>query len=260
MSKDKDSNFGKYKYEKGKIYKLCCKDPTITEFYVGSTLNQYKRKNAHKSVCNNPNRSGYNIRLYQFIRDNGGFDNWDLVVLEEYPAENKNELTWKEREWIELLKPVLNSIRPIATTEENREKRRESKKIYCENNREQISEINKIYHENNREQISERKKIYHENNREKIIEYQKIYRENNKEKLSEINKIYHENNREQISERKKIYHENNKEKLSERQKIYYENNREKIIEKSRERVKCDICDKDLVRSYLSNHKKRIHST
>ena len=222
MSKDKDSNFGKYKYEKGKIYKLCCKDPAITEIYIGSTLNQYKRKNVHKSDCNNPNRKLYNMRLYQFIRDNGGFDNWNLIILEEYPAENKNELVWKEREWIEQLKPVLNSMnRPIITTEEYRE-----------------------YH-----------KEYRKNNSEQLREYHKEYRKNNSEKISENQKIYYEENSEQRREYHKKWYEENSEKVRESKKKYYQ----KKNEKNKERVKCDICNKDLAKGSLLRHKKRIHN-
>eukprot|EP01080_Neovahlkampfia_damariscottae_P013297 gene13297-12127_t len=37
----------------GYIYKLCCKDPNVTEFYVGSTKNIRRRKCQHKYSCNN---------------------------------------------------------------------------------------------------------------------------------------------------------------------------------------------------------------
>ena len=211
-----DTSFGKYKYEKGKIYKLCCKDPTITEIYIGSTLNQYRRKHAHKNNSNNPNSRMYNYYVYQFIRENGGFENWDLVILEEYPTENKNELVWKEREYIELLKPALNCVkRPIITVEEKSEQNREL----------------------------ERKR-----------------RENNPDKFRERSRRYRENNPEKISEKGRRYRENNKQKISEYQKKHYENNKEKISEKGKERVNCNICNKEFARWSLSRHKKRIHST
>ena len=209
------------RYTKGMIYKLCCKDANITEIYVGSTVNKHRRKAHHKSACNNPNSMAYNLYVYQFIRENGGFENWDLVILEEYPADNKNDLVWKEREWVELLKPSLNSQRPITTLDE--------------------------YHEN--------QKKYREENPEKVRESKKKYYEKNKEKVNERKKIYYENNPEKLSERNKKYRENNPEKYRESQKKYRENNREKI----NERVKCDICDKDLSKSSLSRHKKTFHN-
>lgn len=196
------------RYAKGMIYKLCCKDANITEIYIGSTVNKHRRKAHHKTNCNNPNNRKYNIRLYQFIRENGGFDNWDLVILEEYPTENKNELVWKEREWIEQLKPVLNSYRPIITTEEKREKNRK----YCEENPEKRRETQKKYYQENSEQCREYRKKYYEENSDQI-------REKKNKKYSE-----------------------------------------KICEKMKERVKCDICDKDLARGSLTRHKKNIHIT
>ena len=42
-------------YSKTIIYKIRCEDENITDIYVGSTTNFIKRKNIHKSVCNNEN-------------------------------------------------------------------------------------------------------------------------------------------------------------------------------------------------------------
>ena len=41
------------KYEQSIIYKLCCKNTDITNIYIGSTTSKYKRKNQHKSNCDN---------------------------------------------------------------------------------------------------------------------------------------------------------------------------------------------------------------
>ena len=84
-------------YSKSIIYKLCCKDASITDEYIGSTTNKTKRKYQHKSNCNNENGKRYNLYVYQFIREHGGFDNFDLIVLEEYSCENKQKLLMKER-------------------------------------------------------------------------------------------------------------------------------------------------------------------
>ena len=66
------------------IYKIKCKDETIPDLYVGHTFNLKKRTMLHISSCNNPNCKGYNFKLYQVIRSNGGFDNWIFEVVEEY--------------------------------------------------------------------------------------------------------------------------------------------------------------------------------
>ncbi len=41
------------------IYKIVCKDINITDCYIGSSIKFRKRKNLHKSNCNNVN--GKNI-------------------------------------------------------------------------------------------------------------------------------------------------------------------------------------------------------
>jgi len=232
-----DNSFGKYKYANGKIYKLCCKDPTITEIYIGSTLDQYTRKYAHKTACNNPNSKNkmYNYYLYQFIRENGGFENWNLVILEEYPSENKNDLLWKEREWIERLQPSLNCMkRPVVTTDE----RDKNQKEYKEANREKILKHKKEYREANKDKILE----YREANKDKILEYREANRGKRKE--------YLEANKDKISKQHKEYYEANKDKLLQYQKEYQEFNKQ--------RVNCDICNKELARASLTRHKRTIH--
>ena len=110
----------KIDYSKSFIYKLCCKNPTIEEIYIGSTTNKKTRKGTHKSDCKNINKKSYNNYKYQFIRDNGGFENWDMIMIEEYSCNSKNELEKRERYWCDELKPILNSIRPQVTIEENK--------------------------------------------------------------------------------------------------------------------------------------------
>ena len=63
----------------GFIYKLACKNPSIKEIYVGSTKNLRVRKSQHKHHCNNNN----DFMVYQFIRNNGGFNNFDIIQLEQ---------------------------------------------------------------------------------------------------------------------------------------------------------------------------------
>jgi group I intron endonuclease len=177
-------------YSKSIIYKLCCKNPNITEIYVGSTINFKKRKYDHKSVCNNNSETNkkYNLKVYKFIRDNGGFENWDIIMLEEYSCENKKQLEKRERYYIELLKSNLNSEIPTQTKQE-----------YYENNKDKIKE----YREENKDKITERKKQYYEDNIDKIKEYQKQYRLDNKDKKLEYNKQYTKENKDKILEQKK---------------------------------------------------------
>ena len=99
-------------YSKTIIYKLVCNDLNITECYVGSTTNFTKRKNMHKSICNNPRDKKHNRKNYCFIRNNGGWSNWQMIEIEKHPCNDKNEATKRERYYYESLNASLNSNKP----------------------------------------------------------------------------------------------------------------------------------------------------
>jgi hypothetical protein len=105
----------------GVIYKLVCNDINATDIYVGSTDSIRNRKTAHKSACNNVDGRKYNLPVYQYIRKNGGWDNWSLIELELFKYERKPELYARERHFIETLKAALNSLIPLRTPEEYRQ-------------------------------------------------------------------------------------------------------------------------------------------
>ena len=87
-------------YSKGLIYKLCCNDPTVTDIYVGSTTNFSRRKAEHKYSCNSEDAKGYNTLVYKFIRENGSWVNWSMVLVREYETTSKQKLKRKERKYI----------------------------------------------------------------------------------------------------------------------------------------------------------------
>lgn len=163
-------------YSKCLIYKLCCNDPSIRDEYYGHTTDKTKRKYGHKHTCHNTNCRDYDIYLYRFIRENGGFDNWSMVIVEEYPCENKNQAEARERYWIETQQATLNQVIPTRTQQE--------------------------YYEENREEIREKKKKYYEENKEEILECHRQYREEHREKLKDYNKLYREEHKKEISEKR----------------------------------------------------------
>ena len=156
-------------YSKTIIYKIVCKDVNITDCYVGSTTDFVRRKNAHKyHVVNNTNKSHYYV--YEFIRQNEDWDNWDMIEVEKYNASDHNDALNRERYWIEELKATLNKVRPIITKDEKQEYN---------------TEQNKQYNVEHKGKIHDRKKKYYAENKEKIIELKKEYYEINKEKINE---------------------------------------------------------------------------
>ena len=200
------------------IYKLCCNDPSITDVYVGHTTNFTRRKQEHKACCNNPKGKNYNFYVYEFIRDHGGFENWDMIVLETKSCTDGNDARKLEREWFENkgARATLNGCRPIISKDE-------------------ILEYNKIYNHEHRDEINEKHKIYYHENREECNEKMKIYYQEHMDEILEKKKIYYQEHRKEIIEKKKIYNQEHRDEISEYQKIYRQEHREEINRKDRER-------------------------
>jgi len=136
-------------YSKSIIYQLCCKDTKITDIYIGSTTSFRHRKVAHKSSCCNEKSAKYNLNVYKFIRENGGWENWDMVMLYEFSCENKLQLLKEERVFIENMKPSLNLSIPTRTQKEwsacNKERLLERQKKYDLENKERFRERHRGY-------------------------------------------------------------------------------------------------------------------
>jgi len=131
------------KYNNSCIYKIVCLDPEIKDLYVGSTTNLTRRKCDHKSSCTNPSNKKYNRYVYRYMRDNGGFENWQFVVVRRYKnIETKEQLLKKERKYMERLNATLNIQVPTQTRKEyflkNREKLIDSMKQYDEIHKEEL--------------------------------------------------------------------------------------------------------------------------
>ena len=105
-------------YQISFIYKICCMDLTIQDIYIGSTINFRSRKRQHKECCNNEKSSHYNMKIYNFIRENGGWDNWNMIQIKELSCNSKLELHAEERKTYEELKPTLNTQKPNRNQKE----------------------------------------------------------------------------------------------------------------------------------------------
>ena len=156
-------------YQLGKISKIV--DNTNNNIYIGSTceptlarrlathLTDYKRR----EIRNN------NMTSLQIFDNN----NYDIILIENYPCERKDELHARERYYIESLKCV-NKVIPTRTDRE-----------YVEANKEKIELYRKIY--------------YAENKEGKIKEYLNTHKEEYKTKRHE----YYLNNKDDIQEKSK---------------------------------------------------------
>lgn len=91
------------------VYRIECLDKNIKEFYIGSTKDIHKRNILHKSSCHNSNSRKYNYKVYKFIRENGGWENWQIVVEYETKGYSKYDRHIEEQINKDLLEPELNN-------------------------------------------------------------------------------------------------------------------------------------------------------
>jgi hypothetical protein len=169
-------------YSKTIIYKLVHKEDYNNEnIYIGSTTDFVKRKYKHKSSCNNEKIGEYNEKKYQYIRNNGGWDCFNMIEIEKYPCNDGNETRSREEYWRCHFNAQLNTIRAYRTDEQKKEQDKER----YEQNKEQKKEQKKEYYERNKEQRIEQDKTRYERNKKKILEQAKERYENHKDKLSE---------------------------------------------------------------------------
>jgi hypothetical protein len=218
-------------YSKGIQYKIVCLDSSITDCYNGSTCSFKDRKGVHKKRCTNPNDKYYNLKVYRFIRENGGWDNWSMVQLEEYPCKSKQELLARERHWFDIIKPTMNSNSPTFDVEKM--KKRSAK--YAATHTEEIKERTAKYAATHKE---ERQKSWTEYNNTHTEE-QKKWREDHKEELKE----YFEE-----------YYEQNKVKLAAKMKEYRAAHKDAISARKKEKVNCE-CGCEVTKSDLPRHQR-----
>tara|TARA_R110002012_G_C11471024_1_gene593961 strand:+ start:142 stop:729 length:588 start_codon:yes stop_codon:yes gene_type:complete len=159
------------KYDNGKIYKLI--DNTNGNIYIGSTIQPlYKRKSQHKVQGNNKCRS-------KFIIDNGDYD---IILIEKYPCESKEELEARERYYIKSIDCINKNIPGRSSVEwyqDNKERILEKSKNKIKTD--ERKEYEKEYALKNKDIINEKSKLWYQDNKDKKREYDEQYRKDKKE-------------------------------------------------------------------------------
>ena len=191
-------------YNQGKIYKIVCNITGLT--YYGSTCEPRlsRRLAKHRSNYNNYFNGGTSRYVTSYkVLENG---DCDIILIENYPCNSNDELTSRERYYIENNECV-NKIIPSRTVQEWYEAKKEiiakKRKTYWINNKDKLMEKGKIYKIKNKVELTKKRKAYWINNRDKLMEIGKIYRDKNREKLLIKDKKYRDKNREKIAEYKK---------------------------------------------------------
>jgi len=132
-------------YQQGKIYKLIC--PHTDKIYIGSTAEEYLSQRLRN---HNKNFKSWQKGLHSNTSSFRLFELGDveIILLESYPCNSKDELTAKERYWIEQNKNLIVNINiPSRTDKERYQDNKEIIKIYMEKNKEHFDSYRKINHE-----------------------------------------------------------------------------------------------------------------
>ena len=176
-------------YSKAIIYKIqhLEKDELV---YVGSTTSFVKRKYAHKSACKTkPNK------VYEMIRDNGGWDCFNMIIIKDYPCHSSKELNQEEDRVMRELNSSLNMVRAYRSAEYKLKYTKE----YAEKNKEELKKYRVEYYQINKEQIKEARKEYVEKNRENVLKQKRISNKKN----YDTHKVWREKNKEEINKKRR---------------------------------------------------------
>lgn len=141
------------------FYKIVCLDKDLDLCYVGSTANWKARNCEHRLNCNYESSKKYNIKLYQTIRENGGWDNFKMIQIDTREQLNKREAEAIEEEYRQQLRANMNSRRCFITEEQEKELNKERCKNYRKNNIDVRIKADKDYYEENKDKILAKMKV-----------------------------------------------------------------------------------------------------
>jgi predicted GIY-YIG superfamily endonuclease len=131
------------------IYKLVHKeDYDNANIYIGSTTDFIRRKNKHKSDCNCVTSKSYNDKKYQYIRGNGGWEEWNMIEVEKFSCNDKREAEAREEYWRCHFNSQLNTKRAYRTVEQRNQYDIEYQKQFYLDNKGKKLEYQKTYYYN----------------------------------------------------------------------------------------------------------------
>ena len=132
-------------YQNGKIYKIVCNETGLC--YIGSTCmpTLAKRLAQHRSAFNSWKKGKYTYITSFKILEN---ENYDIILLETFSCNSKDELHARERYYIEANECV-NKCIPNRSIKE-------------------IIEYHKEYYNDNKEKLKKRQNEYYEQNKDKM--------------------------------------------------------------------------------------------
>jgi len=117
------------------IYKITIADYT----YIGSTRDWQQRQAAHKHHFFNAKSPKHNYKLYQTIRENGGWDAIEKSPIEEYDCDGPIQAHIREEHWRREYNAQMNTRRAHQTREERIDYNRDYSSEYNAAHREELN-------------------------------------------------------------------------------------------------------------------------
>lgn len=143
--------------------------------YVGSSCNFKQRRKTHKSSCYAETNNAYNYPVYVYIREQGGFNLFEVVPISFHKLDNEIELLILEQNEIDKYPNAYNKLRAYITEEQRVQKKKEwneankeEMKKYQEKHKEKLAHYNKEYYEANKEHHAQQMKERYEKNKAEI--------------------------------------------------------------------------------------------
>ena len=148
------------------IYRIVSKNQELKNCYIGKTRNLTSRIRQHKSDSINIQSRRYNLPMYQYIREHGGFENFEVINLKDIWIDGAENTSIHEQYYFELYGGFINCLN---TYYPNR-KARETSLIYYYKHKEQVTEYQAKYRNEHKEQTVK----YYIEHKEKIKEQTKL--------------------------------------------------------------------------------------
>ncbi|ARF11778.1 hypothetical protein Klosneuvirus_2_214 [Klosneuvirus KNV1] len=247
-------------YQNGKIYKIISNQ--IDKVYIGSTTQPLcERLALHRSTYKRyTDNKGHYMTSFELIK----YDDAKIILLENYPCKNKEELCSKEQDWIDNTEQCVNKNTAKSTKTSNFVDYQNGKIYKLTSNQTTDIYIGSTAQKSLKSRLNAHKTVYKQckdqNNLDEItscklvcyddckIELIENYPCNNSDELKKregywikntpncVNKViagrtrqeYKRDNKEYLNEKNKEYNEKNKERLKEIYKQYRIENKDKI--------------------------------
>jgi len=107
--------------------------------YVGHTKDFVMRKYRHNFNCYNNKNSHYNLPVYQYIRENGGWNSCQISIIEICNFETKRDANIREEYWRIKKEATLNSQRCYLSKNQRIKNHKITTKLWCEKNKDVIN-------------------------------------------------------------------------------------------------------------------------